>query len=62
MEIWTFTQFLTLPYESYGHLATIVTCVQLWWDTEPYGLYMHPASQITWTPDPLSCVDISLME
>jgi hypothetical protein len=23
---------------------------------------MHPASQITWTPDPLSRVDISLME
>jgi hypothetical protein len=53
MEIGTFDQFLTMPFDTYGHLATNVLCVQLWRDTEPYGLLAHPASNITWTPTPL---------
>jgi hypothetical protein len=30
MEVGTFSQFFRIPFEVYGHLATMVTCIHLW--------------------------------
>jgi len=62
MEIGAFSQFFTLPYETFGHLTTIVTVVQLKHVTEPCGIHMRPASTVTWIPEPLTPEDLSLME
>jgi hypothetical protein len=62
MEVGSFSQFLTIPYETFGHLATMVTCVQLWHNTEPCGLHMCPAESVSWTPTPIAPGDQSLME
>jgi hypothetical protein len=61
MEVGTFSHFFTIPYECYGHLATEVTCVQLWRETEPYGLQLRCAPTVSWVPDPITSFDKSLM-
>jgi hypothetical protein len=61
MEVGSFSQFLTIPYETFGHLAAMVTCVQLWRNTEPFGLHMCPAESVSWTPTLIAPGDQSLM-
>jgi len=62
MEVRTFPHYLTCSYAMFGHLATMVACVQIWRDTEPFGLHLRPAQGISWTPNPLAPNDQSLME
>ncbi len=62
LEVGSLQHYLTLPYNLYGHLPMIVACVQIWRDTEPYGLHLRPAAHITWTPAPLSSNDLSLRD
>ena len=50
IEIGTFTQFFTLPYSTYGHLATTSYCTQLWRELEPKGLLLQPFANTTCTP------------
>jgi hypothetical protein len=62
IEVGTFSQFLTLPHSCYGHLVTDVTCVQIRSDTEPFGLHLRPAQNITWLPSLIHPNDKSITE
>jgi hypothetical protein len=62
IEVGSFDHFLTLPFATYGHLATEVSCVQFWGDTEPEGLVLHPAHSVCWTPTPITPTDRSIMD
>lgn len=62
LEVGTFSQFLSLPFDTYGQLATSITCFQFWHDTEPFGLHLCSAPNITLTPNPISLHNRSLME
>jgi hypothetical protein len=62
MEVELFSQFLSQSFEHFGHLATISLMVQLWQETEPFGLTLIPAHNTTWTPHPLFHGDIPIME
>jgi len=61
IEVWSFQQFLTLPYSQYSHLSTVSFCIQLWRETELFSLNLQPAPQATWIPTPIASNDIALM-
>lgn len=41
------------PFKIFGHIATLSFMVQLWRETEPFGLTLKPAHNISWVPHPL---------
>jgi hypothetical protein len=53
MEIGLLSQFLSESFQTYGHLSTITFLVQIWKETEPFGLTLRPAPNATWIPPPL---------
>jgi hypothetical protein len=61
LEVGPFDQFFSMPYVTFGHLASLSMCHQLWWETEPFGVMLRPMEGITWTPCPLSPNDLSIM-
>jgi len=62
MEIGSFEQFFSLPYSQYSYLTTITRGVQIWSETEPFGLVLRPSKSSTWIPTPAASNDQSLME
>lgn len=62
LEIVSFQQFFSQSYLRYGHLATKSMGVQIWSETEPYGLTLWPSLETTWLPSSLGHNDIPLME
>ncbi len=46
-EIGTFQQFLSIPYNHYGHLATKTLMKTIWGETEPNNLQLHLSPNIT---------------
>lgn len=62
IEVGTFTQFFSLPFNQYGHLPSIATCFQLWNDLEPDGIIIKPSNNCVWTPEPICPGDESLTD
>jgi len=61
LETGSFDHFFSIPYDTFGHLASLSTCRQLWRETEPFGVTLRPMDGITWTPRPLSSNDLTIM-
>jgi len=62
IETGSFMQFFSLPYKTHTHMITTSFVKQLWYELEPYGLYLKPAQNATWVPTPLDNDDISLID
>jgi hypothetical protein len=62
METGFFDQFFSISYSQYHHLTTITICIQIWRETEPFGLVLRPAKSKTWLPTPAALNDRPLME
>jgi len=62
IEVSMFTQFFSIPYSQYGHLASISMVNQIWRETKPYDVILKPTKGIVWVPTPLHKHDIALMD
>jgi len=62
IEVGTFSQFFSLPFDDYGHLPSIASCVQLWSEIQPNGLILQPLCSHSWTPAPLGNGEIAIMQ
>jgi len=62
IEVETFSQFFSIPYSQYGHLASIYMVNQIWRETEPYDVILKPTEGIAWVPTPLHKHDPTLMD
>jgi hypothetical protein len=58
----TFDQFLSSSYNYYGHLATTTFAVQIWSESEPYGIELWASQEVPWMPSSLSSSDMSIMD
>lgn len=62
LEIGTFTQIMSLPYDCYGTLPTKSLNKCIWAETEPYGITFRTHYDSIWTPRPQEQADIPIME
>jgi hypothetical protein len=56
------TDFLSSSYTRYEHLVTPTLMKQIWRETEPNGLNLVPATNVTWTPTLQGRDDMPIME
>jgi hypothetical protein len=47
LQIGTFHQFLSLPFQRYGHLSSQTMCVQIWKETSDFGVQLCPSQDLT---------------
>jgi hypothetical protein len=62
LEIGTFNQFLSTPYQLYRHLGTKTLIKTLWGETEPNNIHLRPSPSTTWNPEPQCIQDKALMD
>lgn len=62
LEVGSFIQFFPLPFQQCGNLAAPSFCIQIWKETQPYGVSLQPVEQVSWIPFPLAEKDIALSE
>jgi hypothetical protein len=62
LEVGIFSSSFTAEFERYRSLATQSMCVQIWRETQPLGVQIRHAEQVTWLPEPMAKDDICIME
>lgn len=62
LETGTFNQFLSTPYQLYGHLVTKTLIKTIWGETEPNNIQLRPSPGATWNPEPQGTQDIALID